>query len=378
MDDKLLKEALHKVMEQDVEAIEDAMKNTPEHVFSNAFENEMEALIRKSSKNYITIGKRTVRKASMIAVVAIMLFACVGFSPIGKAVWDYCAIVFQKESFGNISMGLGRAAYDGENVYFLSNEIVYSYNVNSNELEELHLQDETPVRTSMFVQDEFIYYASVGENSGLKRISKDGVTVEQIMDYENGFQQIFLDEKNAYILESIEGSLVVKDLQTGEEKELFSSVLSYFVDEDKVYVIAREYEIPYLYIARKAELQFVKQDLSFVPIAIYVDDNELYLAQQGDYQIVKINDGEEEKLPVFATYYQVIDGKIIYLDATTYFDSCFDLVSYDMKSGQSEVICENVFDFAVLDADYIYIQCDTIPNSEFYLYDYKELLNIKK
>ena len=150
------------------------------------------------------------------------------------------------------------------------------------------------------------------------------------------------------------------------------------VVEDKVYVIAREYEIPYLYIARKAELQFVKQDLSFVPIAIYVDDNELYLAQQGDYQIVKINDGEEEKLPVFATYYQVIDGKIIYLDATTYFDSCFDLVSYDMKSGQSEVICENVFDFAVLDADYIYIQCDTIPNSEFYLYDYKELLNIKK
>ena len=378
MDEKLLKEALHKVMEQDVEAIEDAMKNTPEHVFSNAFENEMEALIRKSSKNYITIRKRTVRKASMIAVVAIMLFACVGFSPIGKAVWDYCAKVFQRETFGNISMGLGRAAYDGENVYYLANDVVYSYNVNSKELEEFQLQDETPVRTSMFVQDEFIYYGSVGENSGLKRISKDGVTVEQVMDYENGFQQIFLDEKNAYILESIEGSLVVKDLQTGEEKELFSSVLSYFVDEDKVYVIARENNTPYLFVADKATLQFSKQDLSFVPIAIYVDDNELYLAQQGDYQIIKISDREEEKLPIFGTYYQVIDGKIIYLDSTIYFDSCFDLVSYDLKSGQSEIICENVFDFAVLDADYIYIQCDTIPNSEFYLYDYKELLNIKK
>ena len=83
MDEKLLKEALHKVMEQDVEKIEVAMKDTPEHVFSNAFENEMEAFICKSSKNYITIGKRTVRKASMIAVVAIMLFSCVGFSPIG-------------------------------------------------------------------------------------------------------------------------------------------------------------------------------------------------------------------------------------------------------------------------------------------------------
>ena len=378
MDEKLLKEALHKVMEQDVETIEEAMKDTPEHVFSNTFEIEMEALIRKSSKNYITIGKRTVRKASMIAVVAIMLFACVGFSPIGKAVWDYCAKVFQRETFGNISMGLGRAAYDGENVYYLANDVVYSYNVNSKELEEFQLQDETPVRTSMFVQDEFIYYGSVGENSGLKRISKDGVTVEQVMDYENGFQQIFLDEKNAYILESIEGSLVVKDLQTGEEKELFSSVLSYFVDEDKVYVIARENNTPYLFVADKATLQFSKQDLSFVPIAIYVDDNELYLAQQGDYQIIKISDREEEKLPIFGTYYQVIDGKIIYLDSTIYFDSCFDLVSYDLKSGQSEIICENVFDFAVLDADYIYIQCDTIPNSEFYLYDYKELLNIKK
>ena len=378
MNEKLLKEALHKVMEQDVETIEEAMKDTPEHVFSNTFEIEMEALIRKSSKNYITIGKRTVRKASMIAVVAIMLFACVGFSPIGKAVWDYCAKVFQRETFGNISMGLGRAAYDGENVYYLANDVVYSYNVNSKELEEFQLQDETPVRTSMFVQDEFIYYGSVGENSGLKRISKDGVTVEQVMDYENGFQQIFLDEKNAYILESIEGSLVVKDLQTGEEKELFSSVLSYFVDEDKVYVIARENNTPYLFVADKATLQFSKQDLSFVPIAIYVDDNELYLAQQGDYQIIKISDREEEKLPIFGTYYQVIDGKIIYLDSTIYFDSCFDLVSYDLKSGQSEIICENVFDFAVLDADYIYIQCDTIPNSEFYLYDYKELLNIKK
>ena len=84
----------------------------------------------------------------------------------------------------------------------------------------------------------------------------------------------------------------------------------------------------------------------------------------------------KEKSPVFGTYYQVIDGKIIYLDATTYFDSCYDLVSYDMKSGQSEVICENVFDFGVLEADYIYIQCDTIPDSKFYLYDYKELKQI--
>ena len=376
MDEKLLKEALHKVMEQDVEAIEEAMKNTSEHVFSNAFEIEMEALIRKSSKNYITIGKRTVRKASMIAVVAVMLFACVGFSPIGKAVWDYCATVFQKETFGNISMGLGRAAYDGENVYFLANESVYSYNVNSKELEELQLQDETPVRTSMFVQDEFIYYGSIGENSGLKRISKDGATIEQVIDYEKGFQQIFIDEKNAYILESIEGSLVVKELQTGEKKELFSSVLSYFVDEDKVYVIARENDTPYLFEADKAILQFAKQDLSFTPISIYVANEKLYLAQQGDYQIVRISDGVEEKLPLYGTYYQVIDDKIIYLDSTTYFDSCFDLAFYDLKSGLSEVICENVFDFALLDANYIYIQCDTTPDSEYYLYDYNELKQI--
>ena len=66
-----------------------------------------------------------------------------------------------------------------------------------------------------------------------------------------------------------------------------------------------------------------------------------------------------------------------FIASTTYFDSCFDLVSYDMKSGQSEIICENVFDFAVLGKDYIYIQCDTIPNSEFSVYDYKELLTIK-
>jgi len=373
MDEKLLKEALHKVMEQDVEAIEEAMKNTSEHVFSNAFENEMEDFIRMSSKNYITIGKRTVRKASMIAVVAVMLIACVGFSPIGKTVWDYCVTVFQKETFGNISMGLGRAAYDGENVYFLANDVVYSYNVNSNELEELQLQDETPVRTSMFVQDEFIYYGSVGENSGLKRISKDGTTAEQVMDYEKGFQQIFIDEKNAYILESIEGALVVKDLQTGKEDELFSHVLSYFVDEEKVYVIARENDTPYLFVADKATLQFAKQELSFTPISNYVANEELYLAQQGDYQIVRINDGVEEKLPLYGTYYQVVDDKMIYLDSTTFFDSCFDLVFYDLKSGISEVICENVFDFALIDANYIYIQCDAIPDSKYYLYDYNDL-----
>lgn len=373
MDEKLLKEALHKVMEQDVEAIEEVMKNTSEHVFRNAFENEMEDFIRKSSKNYITIGKRTVRKASMIAVVAVMLIACVGFSPIGKTVWDYCVTVFQKETFGNISMGLGRAAYDGENVYFLSNDVVYTYNISSKELDELQLHEETPVHTSMFVQDEFIYYGSIGENSGLKRISKDGATAEQVMNYEKGFQQIFIDEKNAYILESIEGALVVKDLQTGKEDELFSHVLSYFVDEEKVYVVARENDTPYLFVADKATLQFAKQELSFTPISIYVANEELYLAQQGDYQIVRISDGEEEKLPLYGTYYQVVDGKMIYLDSTTFSDSCFDLVFYDLKSGLSEVICENVFDFALLDANYIYIQCDTIPDSEYYLYDYKDL-----
>ena len=164
MEEKLLKESLRTLMEQDIEKIEKSMKNNPEHVFSNAFETEMKALISKSDKRYVSIGKRTFRKASMIAAVAIMLFACVGFSPIAKAVWDYCTTIFQKEEFGNIAMGLGRAAFDGQKVYFGVSEghgiNLYSYDVRSEELDFISFE-KTPMRASLFADDEFLYYRKV-------------------------------------------------------------------------------------------------------------------------------------------------------------------------------------------------------------------------
>ena len=380
MDDKKLKEALEVYSEKEIRDIENEMLNFPEHIFTDEFECKMDKLMKENDEKCVSVGKRSFRKIFMIAAVAVMLFACVGFSPIGNALIEYCKGVFQKEEIGNIAMGLGRAAYDGENVYFLAHEgskdVVYSYNVGTEQLESMNLQDNTPVRASMFVNDEYIYYGNTGENGGLSRISIDGTISEQVLEYGEGFQQIFLDEKNAYILESIDGGLYVQSLLDDSKEELFSSVLSYFVDEDEIYVIAREKDVPCLFVAEKNSMKFEKQNLSFTPIAIYVQEEGMYLARQGDYQIVKVRNGKEEVLPINGTYYQVIDDKVVYLDSKTFVDSCFDLVSYDIVTEESCVISQNVFDFAVLGEEYIYLQCDTAPEAEYYLYDYQSIKQI--
>ena len=378
MNDKYLKEALEYYSVEEVQNIEKEMENCPEHIFSEEFECKMDKFIQETDRKFVSNGKRSFRKISVIAAVALMLFSMVGFSPIGKAFLEYWKGMFQNETFGNIAMGLGRAAYDGENVYFLAHDgaenVLYTYNVATEQVETMYLQDDTPVRASLYVHEEYIYYGNSGENGGLTRISKDGEISEQVINHGEGFQQIFIDDKNAYILEAVEGGLFEQSLEDGSEKELFSNVLGYFVDDENVYVIARENDVPYLFIAEKASMMFEKQNLSFTPISIYVEDGELYLAKQEDYQIVRVCDGKEKELPIYGTYYQVAEDKIVYLDAMTYEDSCYDLMSYDMVTEESYEISQKVFDFAVFGDEFIYLQCDTVPDAEFYLYDFQNMM----
>ena len=64
----------------------------------------------------------------------------------------------------------------------------------------------------------------------------------------NGFSQYYVDGDSAFLLEGIEGGLFYRNLTDGTEQELFAQVLAFFVDEAKMYAIACENDIPYLFI----------------------------------------------------------------------------------------------------------------------------------
>lgn len=265
---------------------------------------------------------------------------------------------------GNIVMGNGKFAVDNGFIYFTDRQNIYEYDIETKKTVFFSSKDDVDVR-SIFVQDKYIYFAS----DGLNRITRDGKKQKKVFGWDSGSLQLYIEGYDAYYLNSIEGSLFLRDLENEVEKELFQEVLAYFVDSENVYVVAKVDGQNFLYTALKSNLDFSKTELSFKPIAVFSDDESLYLAEQSTYQVIKVSSAGEERLPIYSCYYQVLDGNIIYLDSTTFKNSCFDLKIYDVDTKKSKTVCEGVFDFNVLDNKYVGIQCGTGNNSKFLLYD---------
>ena len=372
MEDKLMKAALNEVMNQEIDLLEAEMKYQEEHQFSDEFELKMKKMISESNrKAYV---KMPMRKMIMVASIAIMvLVGCVGYAPLKEIITDLFTNTFSAKEFGNIAMGLGRATYDEKKVYFTDvSGKLFAFDLNTSELSGIPCSEQLGINAGLYAHGDYIYFLS----EGLKRVAKDSSEVELVFGHQDGILQTYVDGNDVYFLEGIEGALYYRNHKNSTEQQLFETVLSFFVDETNIYVIAREEGIPYLFVADIKSKQFEKQSLSFTPISVYVENEDIYLTEQSTYQIVKVSD-VEERLPIYSTYFQVKDDIIIYLDGETFEDSCFTLMSYHLDSGEKEMIMENVFVFSLLGDEYIYIQQDTNADSKVYLYDYQEFIRMK-
>lgn len=267
-------------------------------------------------------------------------------------------------SCGNIVMGNGKFAYNNGFIYFTDLTNIYEYDTVSKKTISFNSKSDD-VR-SMFVKDQYVYFAC----NGLNRITKDGKKKNYIFESDNGTLQMFVDGKTAYYLDGIEGILYSRNIETSEETEIYSSVLAYFVDQQSIYIVAKENGVNSLYVSNKSTLELKKKLLSFEPISIYSTEDGIYLSAKSTYQIIQCkSDDNEIQLPISAVYYQVLNNHLYYLDSETFENGCFSLKSYDILTGKISLIFENVFDFNIVNKNYICVQCSSGEDAEYKLFD---------
>ncbi len=267
----------------------------------------------------------------------------------------------QSTSCANITMGSGKFAFDNGFIYFTDLSHVYEYDTESKTSVVLDTKDS--MISDLYVQDAYVYY----NEGGLRRMTKDGKQQKKIFDAENGCTQMFVEDKYAWFLESVEGNLIRKDLASGKEEVILSQVMSYALDDKNVYAVSKDEDVPVFQISDKEKISFAGQELSFSPITVMADDGAAYLAERGTYQVIKYSSEKEEKLPVFSLHYQAAGQKLYYLDANEN-GSC-PLMQYDMETGEQTRIGEAVYDFCILDDKYVCMQCPYETFEKYNLYD---------
>ena len=268
-------------------------------------------------------------------------------------------------SCGNIVMGNGKFAYDNDFSYFTDLQNIFEYDIKNKKT--IFFNSKSQIVRSMFVKNEYIYFAC----DGLNRISKDGKKKENIFTCDKGCLQLYIDGNDAYYLDSIGGSLFYKNLSSLDEILVFDNVMSYYVDENNIYVIAKDEDKNALFVSEKVNIDFKKEKISFEPIAIFVVKDEWFISKRGSHQIIQYTNGQTKELPITSSYYQVFDDNIIYLDSGTYKNGCFSLMMYNINSNKKTLISENVFDFNILSDNYICMQCYTGENAEYKVYEFK-------
>lgn len=266
----------------------------------------------------------------------------------------------------NVTMGNGKFAYQDEFIYFSEMDTIYEYDIQSGKVVRLSYKGTSNPR-SLLIATDYIGYA----DGGLKAITRDGKGSKTVFERDGNCIQFFTDGEVAYYIDYIEENLYQRNMQTGNETVLCDGILSYYVDNDYIYTVTKKDDQRRLIRSKKETIEFKEMELSFEPITVYSCDRGVFMAQKGDYQIIRYEDGTETKLPIYGTFYQIIDNCVIYSDSTAYMNGCFPLKSYNLDTGDETLLCENVFDFCILENRYISCECITDLGTMFQYYDWQ-------
>ena len=255
----------------------------------------------------------------------------------------------------NSAMSGGSFAYSDGKIYCSVPGAIVSYDVESGDTQTMLLESEYHHPAKMFTTEYYVGYLL--SNNILKVKPKDGAS-ESIVYQGIYSPRLYADGMTLYTTEGI------IDLNTGEMTDYGVDGIFSYVDDTYIYLLPGEKE-NYFLRSRKDEIAFEKIELDFYPIAVVGDGKALYFCKGGvgNYNLFRWCDGEVTELPVQSYFYQLLDGNVLYLA-----EENTVLKSYDMESGETAVVAENVFDFSILEGRYV---CMDMYNADAVILDWQ-------
>lgn len=259
-----------------------------------------------------------------------------GFS-IGQDTGTTCA---------NNTMGLGRFAYSDGYIYCAEVGCIYRYNVESGKTEEMILTDEHADPYQLFATDGYICYTDTWMD--LMALDKEGTTEEPVYQGIHS-AKVYADGMTLYTTDGI------IDLHSGQITNWPAGVHSFYVDDTYVYALQENANC--FLRAPKGTLDFEQFPVSFRPISILADGEDIYMTR-GDtdksWNVIRYRDGVETELPIRSLEYQVFDGQIIYRCED---EERWAIKRYNLETGEIMMLHEEGFNFSILEERYVCIYC---------------------
>lgn len=330
---------------------------------------------------------RVALAAAVIAILAMTAMASTGFfAGLLKAEENGSAVA-------NLATGVGNYVYTEDGIYYGEPGFVHKCDMEGKIIKTYPLSDKFETPLYMFAtKDAIVYVNNMGlavepedetapgreGHWGLRVLPLDGSDpysicpgVEATHAYADGDQLYFTNG----------GTMLSRiDLVTFTQTDLLENVYSYFVDDTYIYAVPNGND-NWLFRSRKDAISFEKIELGFDPNKIIADGEDLYVCQWMDdaekkatgfrYRVNLVRNGETIPLPVHSWFYQILDGCVLYCEEGNYILKC-----YDVATGETTVLTDNVFEFTVLADRYI---CIDKFNEAPVLYDWqtKEFSQIK-
>ena len=270
----------------------------------------------------------------------------------------------------NIVMSMGRFAYKNGLLYFADPSTIYEYDIETGKTVFLPVKIPGDPMDLLITENHIVY---TGFSGDIKRramtITKDGKTTEELFEVSKGCHRLYTDGDDAYYLSSSGGNLYYRNITDGKEELILEDALTYFATADRIYAIQLVDEKYVLKACARNDFTFEIIPLSFEPIEILVDGQDIYLSQKGDYQVVRYCNGDETILPIRSMKYQLDNDCLLYSDEDTFENSTWTIKSFDLKTQETTVICEDVMEFGVFDEGYIAFWCRGTSGSWWKLYD---------
>ncbi len=175
MDENLFKEALRYVMDQEITRLTRKMESRPEHKFSPEFERKMKNLIRKTNRKYVSVGKYTVRRVVLVAIIAALLLSgCVGIKPIREAIIRYWIEITDENT--TISMMADKEKLD-ENFKIHGIKVPEGYQLISEELWE---EAGWYMVEYLGEKEERIYYDQIRPENIFSSVDTEGAEISEM------------------------------------------------------------------------------------------------------------------------------------------------------------------------------------------------------
>ena len=255
----------------------------------------------------------------------------------------------------NLATGMGTFVYSDGYIYEGTTGCIKKYETTGKLLERIQLGDEKAIPRYMFATEDAIVY--IDTFSGLYVQPKDGAKTETVFD-DMRMTMVYADGAQLYTTDGAD-MLTRIDLMTMEKTELLQDVISYYVDDTHIYAV-QSGRGKYYMRSPKDVIAFEKIELDFDPNKVVVNGEDLYFCEWVDeeardeeaqrYRVNLVRDGVRTQLPVYSWFYQILDHFVLYLEEGSNALKC-----YDLHTGQTKLLEDNVFEFSILEKRYICI-----------------------